>query len=150
LGQGWTRVAEAVAERVPRDLVDRIWLFSPVRREEREWGTAVFSCRADDGRIRIFTASYLMVIRGRERGQGKVTIDEVGASPPDVVHEVLAGVQDRAGEPDPPTEILPDEWFPPADEEDEPAEPTQGPTAARPLHQERALASDPSREASPT
>jgi hypothetical protein len=150
MGLGWSRVAEAVAERIPRDLVDRIWLFSPVRREEREWGTAVFSCRADDGRIRIFTASYLMVIRGRERGQGKVTIEEVGASPPDVVHEVLAGVQDRAGEPDAPTEITPDEWFPPAADEDEAAESVRGLTAAPSSQQERALASDPSREASPT
>lgn len=111
-GMGWMRVAASVAEAVPREAIDRIWLFAPVRREEREWGTAVVSRRTEDGRSRIYTASYLMIVRGRERGRGKVTIEEVGESPPEVVHEVIAGVQERAGEPSPPTEIPPGEWFP--------------------------------------
>jgi hypothetical protein len=110
-GLGWMKVAQAVAEAVPTGRIDRIWLFTPVRREEREWGTAVLSCRTDEERCRIFTASYLMVVRGRERGRGKVTIEEVGESPPEVVHEVIAGVQERAGEAVPPAEIAPAQWF---------------------------------------
>ncbi len=110
-GLGWTKVAQAVAESVPTASIDRIWLFAPVRREEREWGTAVLSCRTDEERCRIYTASYLMVVRGRERGRGKVTIEEVGESPPEVVHEVIAGVQERAGEATPPAEIAPMQWF---------------------------------------
>ena len=112
LSLGWSRVAESVAAAIPHEAIDRIWLFSPVRREDREWGTAVISRQTDDGRSRIYTASYLMVVRGRERGRGRVTIDEVGESPPAVVNEVIAGVQERAGEPLPPTEIAPSQWFP--------------------------------------
>jgi hypothetical protein len=111
-GLGWSRVAQSVAAAIPHEAIDRIWLFTPVRREEREWGTAVISRQTEDGRSRIYTASYLMVVRGRERGRGRVTIDEVGESPPEVVHEVIAGVQERAGEPLPPTEIPPAQWFP--------------------------------------
>lgn len=126
-GIGWTRVAQSLANAVPREAIDRIWLFAPVRREEREWGTAVVSRRTEEGRSRIYTASYLMIVRGRERGRGKVTIEEVGESPPDVVHEVIAGVQERAGEPSPPTEIPPEQWFP----RDEPtAAPTSSADAA--------------------
>ncbi len=110
-GPGWTKVAQAVAGSVPTASIDRIWLFAPVRREEREWGTAVLSCRTDEERCRIFTASYLMVVRGRERGRGKVTIEEVGESPMEVVHEVIAGVQERTGETSPPAEIAPTQWF---------------------------------------
>jgi hypothetical protein len=115
LGLGWTKVVAAVAEAVPTESIDRIWLFAPVRRDEREWGTAVLSCRTEEERRRIYTASYLMVVRGRERGRGKVTVEEVGVSPPDVVHEVIAGVQERAGEASPPAEISPTQWF--ADDE---------------------------------
>jgi hypothetical protein len=117
LGLGWTRVAQAVGERVPVETIDRIWLFAPVRREEREWGTAVVACRTDGGRLRIHTASYIIVIRGRDRGQGRVTVEEVGDSPPDVVHEVIAGVVERSGEVEPPVEIALELWFP------EPGEP---------------------------
>lgn len=123
LGMGWSRLAQSVAEAVPRDTIDRIWLFAPVRRDEREWGTAVVSRRTDEGRSRIYTASYLMVVRGRERGRGKVTIEEVGESPPEVVHEVIAGVQERAGEPSPPVEIPPAQWFPADDPEAERSDP---------------------------
>lgn len=147
IGLGWTRVAQSVAERIPRDLIDRIWLFSPVRREEREWGTAVVSCRMDDGRSRIFTASYLMVVRGRERGQGRVTIEEVGESPPDVVQDVLAGVQERAGEPEPPTEIAPEDWFPPEAEEDELSDSPQDAAVSPSGLDDSDPVSDPSHEA---
>ncbi len=118
LGLGWNRVAQAVGEKIPSETIDRIWLFAPVRREEREWGTAVVACRTDGDRLRIHTASYIMVIRGRERGQGKVSVEEVGDSPADVVHEVIAGVLERSGEVEPPVEIAPELWFPePGDEE---------------------------------
>ncbi|MFQ6045915.1 MAG: hypothetical protein ACE5PT_06095 [Gemmatimonadales bacterium] len=111
-GFGWTRTAERIAESVAPDTIDRIWLFAPVRRDDREWGTAVVSCRLPDGRRRIHTASYLLVVRGRERGRGKVTVEEVGESPETVVDEVIVGVQQRAGEPDPPVEIAPELWYP--------------------------------------
>lgn len=111
IGPGWTRVAQSLAGLMPPDAIDRVWLFAPIRRDEREWGTAVVACRTNDDRRRLFTASYLLVVRGRERGQGRVTVDEVGESPPAVVHEVIAGVQERTGDAHPPVEVPPERWF---------------------------------------
>lgn len=122
LGLGWTRVARAVSEVVPREEIVRIWLFAPVRREEREWGTAVVARRAGGDRLRVYTASYVLAVRGRERGQGRVSLVEVGESPSAVVDQVIRGVQERAGEPSPPVEIDAGVWF--GEEHDEPA--TQG------------------------
>ncbi len=114
-GTGWTRIAEALAETITPSEVEEIWLFAPVRSEGREWGTAVVSCRADDDRRRIFTASYVLVTRGRDRGQGRVVVEEVGQSPETVLHEVIAGVQERAGESEPPVQIAPEVWYPPGE-----------------------------------
>lgn len=111
LGPGWTRVAEALAARVEPEEIEGIWLFEPVRREEREWGVAVVSCRTEEMRRRIFTASYMMIMRGREKGHGKVAVEEVGESPATVLEDVLRGVRDRAGETEPPVEISKDLWY---------------------------------------
>jgi hypothetical protein len=119
LGLGWTRVATAVAGEMPAVDIARIWLFAPVRREEREWGTAVVARRAAGERVRVYTASYTLVIRGRERGQGHVSVLEVGESPVGVVDEVVRGVQERAGEAEPPVEIAASLWF--GEEHDQPA-----------------------------
>lgn len=108
---GWARVARAITEHVRPADIDGIWVFAPVHREDREWGTAVVSCRADGDRRRIFTGSYMLFVRGRERGQGKVCVEEVGESPPDVLHDVIAGVQERAGETEPPVPIAPKVWY---------------------------------------
>ena len=118
LGPGWTRVAEALTARVQPGDIEGIWLFSPVRREEREWGVAVISCRTDDMRRRIFTASYMLIVRGREKGHGKVSVEEVGESPATVLEDVIQGVRDRAGEVEPPVEIAPGLWFPEAPTEE--------------------------------
>ncbi len=104
-------MAAAVAQAMPAGEIERIWLFAPVRREEREWGTAVVARRSDRERLRVYTASYQLVIRGRERGQGKVTLLEVGESGAAVVDDVIRGVQERAGEAEPPVEIGAGLWF---------------------------------------
>ena len=111
LGSGWTRVAEALVSRVEPEDIEGIWLFQPVRREEREWGVAVVACRTDDDRRRIFTASYMIVVRGREKGHGKVAVEEIGESPATVLEDVIRGVGDRTGEAEPPVEITPDLWY---------------------------------------
>lgn len=115
-------MARELAEVVPPSEIDRIWLFPPVRMEEREWGTAVVSRRGERDRRRIYTASYILVARGRDRGQGRVVVEEVGDGPEAVVHEIIAGVQARAGETEPPFAIAPEEWYP--TDHDEP--PTEG------------------------
>jgi hypothetical protein len=103
-------VAAAIREAMPTEEIDRVWLFAPVRREDREWGTAVVSRRLDDARRAVYTATYVVVVRGRDRGSGKVTVERVGETPTAVVDQVIFGVQERAGEPEPPEEVSPSWW----------------------------------------
>ena len=67
LGIGWMRAADSLADVVPPIEIEGIWLFPPVRHEEREWGVAVASRRAENDRRRIYTVSYMLIVRGRER-----------------------------------------------------------------------------------
>jgi hypothetical protein len=111
LGLGWRRVAAAVAQAIPVDEVERVWLFPPVRRDDREWGTAVLARRVRHGRVRVYTASYRLVVRGRERGETQVSVDDVGETPETVLPEVIRGVQQRAREEEPPVEIAAALWW---------------------------------------
>lgn len=115
-GPGWRRVAQGVAERMPVREIERIWLFPPVRREAREWGTAVVARRVSPGRVRVYTGSYGLVVRGRERGQGQVSVEDVAETPDEVLPDVIRGVQERAGEVDFPEEIAATTWFPADDQ----------------------------------
>lgn len=116
MGFGWRRVAHAVADAMPTSEIERIWLFPPVRQEAREWGTAVVARRVAAGRLRVYTGSYGLVVRGRERGQGQVLVTEVGETPDEVLPDVIRGVQERAGETDLPDEVAPNTWFPDDDQ----------------------------------
>jgi hypothetical protein len=109
-------VAAALAASVPVGEIERIWLFPPVRQEAREWGTAVVARRVGPGRLRVYTGSYGLVTRGRERGQGQVTVAEVGETPDAVLPDVIRGVQERAGEAEYPDEVPPAAWFASDDE----------------------------------
>ena len=112
-------VAHAVGEVVLPEDIARIWIFPPLRRDGREWATAVIARRADDERFVVFTAKYMLKTRGRPKGQGKVEVIEVGDGPVDVVYEVVRRVQERAGEGEPPVDIAPDLWY--GQDDDEPA-----------------------------
>ena len=84
---------------------------------------AVISRRLEGERKRIYTASYMLLLRGRYRGRAKVSVNEVGDTPDTVLQDVLRGVQDRAGDTEPAVEISPSVWFPPDDPtESEPIE----------------------------
>ena len=111
MGPGWLRVARELATQIPVPELQGIWVFPAVRRDDQEWGTAVVARRGEGGRIRIYTARYMQVVRGRERGQGRVAIEEVAASPLAVVYEVLKGVQERMAETEAPVEISPSVWY---------------------------------------
>lgn len=111
VGLGWEQVASALAAQVPVAEIDRIWLFAPVRQEGREWGTAVVLRRLEGERRRVYTATYMIATRGRDRGPAKILIDEVGDSPTVVVEDVIAGVRERSGDAEPPMIIAPGEWF---------------------------------------
>jgi hypothetical protein len=64
---GWERLAQAVAEVLPPSEVDAVWVFTPLRHDNKEWGTAVVS-RVDGERRRIYTARYGLAIKGKDRG----------------------------------------------------------------------------------
>ncbi len=110
---GWARLAGAVAEVVPPAEVDGVWVFSPLRHEGREWGTAVLS-RLDGDRRRIYTARYVLAIKGKERGKFEATVQEVGSGPVTALARLLQDAQKRIDDEQPPTPVPPESWFPAA------------------------------------
>jgi hypothetical protein len=107
---GWERLAQAVAEIVPPSEVDGIWVFAPLRRHANEWGTAVLS-RVDGERRRIYTARYVLAIKGKERGKFESAIQEVGSGPMEALARVLQEAQRRTDDEQPPVAVSPAEWF---------------------------------------
>jgi len=112
VGFGWVRLAQAVAEAVPPAEVDGVWVFSPLRHEGREWGTAVLS-RIDGDRRRIYTARYVLAIRGKERGKFESSVQEVGSGPAAALSQLLQDAQRRIDDEHPPLPVSPDSWFAP-------------------------------------
>jgi hypothetical protein len=107
---GWERLAQTVADVLPPAEVDGVWVFSPVRREDKEWGTAVVS-RVDGERRRIYTAGYVLALKGKERGKFESTIIEVGSGPTEALARVLQDAQRRTDDEHPPFSVSPDVWF---------------------------------------
>ena len=120
---GWFRLAGAVAEVVPPAEVDGVWIFSTLRREGREWGTAVLS-RVDGDRRRIYTARYMLAVKGKERGKFEASVEEVGSGPLTALAQLLQDTRKRIDDEQPPTPVAPETWFPeakPAEAGDVPA-----------------------------
>ncbi|HEY3278987.1 MAG TPA: hypothetical protein VGJ83_00620 [Gemmatimonadales bacterium] len=112
-GPGWAQVAAAVQAAMPPAEIETIYLFRPIKREGREWGTAVVTRKSPppDGRLRVYTAKYMLIVRGKERGQSKVEVVEVGRTPAEVLAQVMQATADRTGETEPPVEIGPGAWY---------------------------------------
>jgi hypothetical protein len=110
VGPGWVRLAQAVAEQLPPGEVDGVWVFSPLRREGNEWGTAVLS-RVDGDRRRIYTARYVLTIRGKERGKFESSILEVGSGPAGAVSQLVQEAHKRIDDEHPPLPVSPESWF---------------------------------------
>ena len=112
-GPGWEKLAEAVAQRVSPTAIETIYLFRPWKREGREWGTAVVACRGTDAsdRLRVYTARYMLIVRGKERGQSRVEIEETGLSPAQVIAHVMQAAAERSGDPEPPVAVGPAVWY---------------------------------------
>ena len=117
-GPGWAKLAEAVALRVPPSEIETIYLFRPWKREGREWGTAVVACRATEGeggggggRLRVYTARYMLIVRGKERGQSRIEVEETALSPADVIARVMQAAAERTGDPEPPVAVGPAVWY---------------------------------------
>jgi hypothetical protein len=104
-------VATAVEAEMPPAEIDTIYLFRPIKREGREWGTAVVTRKTAEGRLRVYTAKYMLIVRGKDRGQAKVELTEVGLSPAEVLAQVMQATADRTGEAEPPVEMAPRAWY---------------------------------------
>ena len=106
-------MAAAVEAEMPPAEIETIYLFRPIKREGREWGTAVVTRKSPDGgsRLRVYTAKYMLVIRGKDRGQSKVEFTEVGLSPAEVLTQVMQATADRTGESELPVELGRGAWY---------------------------------------
>jgi hypothetical protein len=104
-------VATAVEAEMPPAEIETIYLFRPIKREGREWGTAVVTRKTAEGRLRVYTAKYMLIVRGKDRGQAKVELTEVGLSPAEVLAQVMQAASDRSGESEPPVEVGPRAWY---------------------------------------
>lgn len=96
---------------MPPPEIETIYLFRPLKREGREWGTAVVTRRVPEGRLRVYTARYMLVVRGKERGQSKVEVEEVGLSPAEVLEQVMQATADHTDDAQPPVAIGPAVWY---------------------------------------
>ena len=112
-GPGWAKLAEALAQRVSPAEIETIYLFRPWKREGREWGTAVVACKGSDAgdRLRVYTARYMLIVRGKERGQSRIEITETGVSPADVIARVMQAAAERSGDSEPPVAVGPAVWY---------------------------------------
>jgi hypothetical protein len=59
----------------------------------------------------VYTAKYMLIVRGKERGTSKVVVEEVALSPAEVVAQVMQGAADRSGEAEPPVAVGPAVWY---------------------------------------
>ena len=110
-GQGWAKLAAAVEAQVPPAEIENIYVFRPIKRDGKEWGTAVVTRKAQDGRLRVYTAKYMLIVRGKERGQGKFEVVDVALSPAEVLAQVMQATVDRGGDSEPPVELSPAVWY---------------------------------------
>jgi hypothetical protein len=107
---GWDRLAQAVAEMMPPAEVDAVWVFSPLRRDTKEWGTAVIS-RVDGDRRRIYTARYGLAIKGKNRGKFESAVQEVGTGPLEALSRLVDEAHRRIDDEHPPASVPPESWF---------------------------------------
>jgi len=112
-GAGWAKLAAAVEAQVPPAEIETIYVFQPIKRQGREWGTAVVTRKSagPEGRLRVYTAKYMVVVRGKERGQSKIEVEEVALSPAEVLAKVMQATVDRGGDTEPPVELGPAVWY---------------------------------------
>ena len=112
-GPGWEKLAAAVEAQVPPAEIETIYIFRPIKRQGREWGTAVVTRKSAsaDARLRVYTAKYMLIVRGKDRGQVKIEVAEVGLSPAEVLAQVMQATVDRGGDTEPPVELGPAVWY---------------------------------------
>jgi len=109
-GPGWDRLVRELEGSLPSAEIDRIWVFRMVRREGRDFGTAILS-RVNGERRRIYTARFVLTVKGKKRGAFEWELEEVGSGPLHALDELLALVPRRSDEEDPPAPVDPGTWF---------------------------------------
>ncbi|HEU4829243.1 MAG TPA: hypothetical protein VFT04_08600 [Gemmatimonadales bacterium] len=112
-GDGWERLAQRVSETVPVESIDGLWVFPVLRQDQREWGTAVLTRieGAEGERRRIYTARYMLQIKGKERGKFEASVEEVGSGPLEQLPTLLHEVHQRTDDEVPPVEVDVASWF---------------------------------------
>ncbi len=93
-----SRLLAVLAERMPRDEVEAVYAFPPVRHDGREHGVAVVSRVVNGDRRLVYRARYVVGLKGPERGKVMVTVEETAEAPAELLPEVLEGVRRRADE----------------------------------------------------
>lgn len=111
VGEGWTRLVEALRLQLPVGEIDRIWVFRTIRYLTRDFGTAILS-RVEADRRRIYTARFVLTVKGKARGRFESSLTEVGSGPVETLDELLTLVPKRSDEEEPPIEIAVETWFP--------------------------------------
>jgi hypothetical protein len=112
-GPGWERLAQKVTDTLAPDTVDGVWVFPVLRQDQREWGTAVLTCieGVEGERRRIYTARYMLQIKGKERGKFEASVEEVGSGPVEQLPALLNDVHKRTDDEVPPVEVDVASWF---------------------------------------
>jgi len=108
----WERLAGSLRGQLPAKEIDGVWVFRVLRRDQKEFGTAVLS-RVDGERRRIYTATYTATIKGKQRGGFESQLTEVGSGPLEALQELFALVPVRADDEEPPVPVETTLWFPP-------------------------------------
>ena len=121
LAAPWLRLAERIRAEFPVVEIDGIWVFRVLRREGRDFGTAVVS-RVDGDRRRIYTAQFVHTVKGKTRGQFETQIALAGTGPLEALEELLGLVPKRSADEEPPVPVAVDAWFPPPPDETEDVE----------------------------
>ena len=98
MSEGVSRLLAVLAEQMPRDEVEAVYAFPPVRREGREHGVAVVSRVMNGERRLVYRARYVVGLQGPERGKVTVAVEETAEAPAGLLPEVLEGVRRRADE----------------------------------------------------
>ena len=81
--------------------------------------------RVDGERRRIYTARYMLAVKGKERGKFEASVEEVGTGPTEALPRLLQEAHRRIDDEHPPVSVPPETWFPAA----RPTEPrADGPT----------------------
>lgn len=115
-GSGWGKLAGQVAGVIPVSEIDGVWQFRTIRRDGCEFGTALLTRIDGDAgeRRRIYTARFVFVLKGKERGKFEGFLEEVGSGPVETLGALLAGVRRRLEDEDPRPVAVAD-WFPAPD-----------------------------------